>query len=126
MYENDVHENGIIIPSKRKGNMQDIQEVVAVSEYAESRGIKVGDLIYVDLTKYVKMVPAHNYDSPIQRTQSPEGKTMVPKFEPPITKINDEIFFSPDYSDIDYIVTEWDELEETGLILPDNKIIETV
>lgn len=120
-YKDDVFEKGLV--KHKKGDMQEIQEVLEVSEYVESRGIKKGDLIYIDLNKYIKMVPAHNYDSAIQRTQAPDGKKMEAKFDPPYLKIGDEVFFHPDYSDIDYIVTEWEELEETGLVLPENKII---
>lgn len=121
LYENDVYEKGLI--RHKKGDMQDIQEVIEVGEYAAHRGIKVGDLIHVDLEKYIKLVPAHNYDSAIQRTQAPDGKKMDRIFDPPYIKIGEEIFFHPDYSDIDYIVIEWDELEETGLVLPDEKKI---
>lgn len=121
LYSNDVYERGILKHSK--GDMQDIQEVIEVSEYAASRGIKKGDLIYVDLEKYITLVPSHNYESSIQRTQSPEGKKMDRKFDPPYIKIGETVYFHPDYSDIDYIVTEWDELEETGLVLPEEKKI---
>ena len=121
LYKDDVFEKGLV--KHKKGDMQDIQEVLEVSEYAASRGIKKGDLIYVNLEKYIKLVPSHNYDSAIQRTQAPDGKKMDRVFDPPYIKIGDEVFFHPDYSDIDYIVTEWDELEETGLVLPDEKKI---
>ena len=121
LYKNDVFEKGLV--KHKKGDMQDIQEVLEVSEYAKSRGINVGDKIYVNLEKYVKLVPSHNYDSSIQRTQAPDGKKMDRVFDPPYIKLGDEVYFHPDYSDIDYVVTEWEELEETGLVVPENKII---
>ena len=37
------------------------------------------------------------------------------KFTNAYIKVGDEVFFHPDYSDIDYVVTEWEELEETGI-----------
>lgn len=121
LYENDVFEKGIL--KHKKGDMQDIQEVIEVGEYAASRGIKQGDLIYVDLEKYVKLVPKHNYGSAQERTLAPDGKKVDRVFDPPYVKIGEKVFFHPDYSDIDYIVTDWEELEETGLVLPENKII---
>ena len=121
LYKNDVFEKGLV--KHKKGDMQDIQEVLEVSEYAKSRGINVGDKIYVNLEKYIKFVPSHNYDSSIQRTQAPDGKKMDRVFDPPYIKLGDEVYFHPDYSDIDYVVTEWEELEETGLVVPENKII---
>lgn len=121
LYKNDVFERGLV--KHKKGDMQDIQEVLEVSEYAKSRGINVGDKIYVNLEKYIKLVPSHNYDSSIQRTQAPDGKKMDRVFDPPYIKLGDEVYFHPDYSDIDYVVTEWEELEETGLVVPENKII---
>lgn len=121
LYKNDVFEKGLV--KHKKGDMQDIQEVLEVSEYAKSRGINVGDKIYVNLEKYIKLVPSHNYDSSIQRTQAPDGKKMDRVFDPPYIKLGDEVYFHPDYSDIDYVVTEWEELEETGLVVPDEKKI---
>lgn len=123
LYTNDVYEKGLI--KYKKGDMQEIQEVISVSEYAESRGIKIGDLIRVDLEKYIKLVPTHNYSSAQERTLAPDGKKMDRIFDPPYLKINDTIYFHPDYNDIDYIVTDWEELEETGLILPEEKTIIT-
>lgn len=121
LYKNDVYEKGIL--THKKGDMQDIQEVIEVGEYAASRGIKQGDLIYVDLEKYIKLVPKHNYSSAQERTLAPDGKKVDRVFDPPYIKIGEEVFFHPDYSDIDYIIVDWEELEETGLVLPENKII---
>lgn len=126
VYEADVKENGVILDnSMSKGAVQDIQRVVATSEYAEQRGIHVGDLIKINLMNYVKMVPKNKYyKSAQERTLAPDGKQMEAVFVPPVMKLDKEQFLHIEYSDVEYLVQEYKmEKEDNGIIIPENKII---
>lgn len=120
-YDKDLVINGILRSSK--DTIKDIQKVVNVSEYAASRGIKEGDLVKIDLSKYIVARPLHNYGSAQERTLAPDGKKMDYSLIPPIIEIDEKPFLHIEYSDIEFVVLELEDIETGNIIVPEKKII---
>lgn len=113
LYENNVTNNGIVDASKEEGSIMELQTVLAVGPFVKS--VKVGDIVCVNPARY--QVTKHQEGSLKDGviTDNP-----VISYNFPILPINDKPCLYLYDSDIDFVVKEWeiieDNLEEVAVV----------
>lgn len=103
-WEYDGESDGLIDTAKSQGIVKPHQIVVAVGSAA--RNVKVGDLVIIDPTRFMKM--RYNEDS-LKNNVVKENE--VAGFDFPIIYINNEPHMLLNENDISYIVNEFEEFE---------------
>lgn len=116
-YEEDQYIGGIIDTSRTKGSLKEYQTVIAVGDTVKS--IKVGDVVSLNLKRYAVMQHKDGSmkdgvisDNPVigyrLDTIDIDGKECLKLYD----------------TDINFIIEEMEEVEDSGLILPETpKII---
>lgn len=118
-YEDDVITGGIIDTHRQKGSVKEYQKVVAVGSLV--RDIKVGDMVLINPKNYrvLKHEKGSLKDGVI--TDNP-----VVGYNIPTVEINGELFMYLNDNDIEYIVEEYEEVEDpkpSTIITPPTDII---
>lgn len=119
LYENDQMSNGVIDTRKTQGSLKEYQTVVAIGTTVLN--IKVGDVVAINPTRYAHM--KHNPGS-LKNGIIDDNAVVGYKFNT-ITIDNKEYLMLYD-QDIDFIVEEWEDVEDTGptkVIQPDKPSI---
>lgn len=106
LYDEDtVRAGGIIDPTKQKGTVKEYQKVVAVGDSV--RGIKVGDLVCIDATRFA--VRKHK-DNSIKTDI--EGGNPVLEYRFDIVEMDGKNYMLLQDRDIQFIIDEYEETEE--------------
>lgn len=106
LYDEDtVRAGGIIDPAKQKGTVKEYQKVVAVGDSV--RGIKVGDLVCIDATRFA--VRKHK-DNSIKTDI--EGGNPVLEYRFDIVEMDGKNYMLLQDRDIQFIIDEYEEVEE--------------
>lgn len=118
-YEDDVITGGIIDTHRQKGSVKEYQKVVAVGSLV--RDIKVGDMVLINPKNYrvLKHEKGSLKDGVV--TDNP-----VVGYNIPTVEINGELFMYLNDNDIEYIVEEYEEVEDpkpSAIITPPTDII---
>lgn len=106
LYDEDtVRAGGIIDPTKQKGTVKEYQKVVTVGDSV--RGIKVGDLVCIDATRFA--VRKHK-DNSIKTDI--EGGNPVLEYRFDIVEMDGKNYMLLQDRDIQFIIDEYEEIEE--------------
>lgn len=120
LYESDgVTKGGIIDSTKQKGTIKEYQKVVAVG--SQVRDIKVGDIVCIDATRFA--VRKHK-DNSIKTDI--EGSNPVLEYRFDIVEMNSKNYLLLQDRDIQFIIEEYDEVEEpkqSGIVQPPSIIV---
>lgn len=100
--------DGIIDDSKSEGYIKEYQTVLAVSDGTPT-SIKVGDVVLINPTNYMKPVHSNNRGSVTEQ----DSVEMVINF--PMITVNDGECLFLSYRDIDAVI-EGEEIEEVGIV----------
>lgn len=115
VFEDDVYDNGIIVYPK--GLVKPYQKVVKTS--LNNTLLKVGDLIMINPTKYIKK----KYDNSIREDL---GANPVETIDIPIVEIDGVNHFMITNYDVDYIISKFEEVEDikpTNIAVDSKKLI---
>jgi co-chaperonin GroES (HSP10) len=113
VYDGKTAENGVIIP---KGNLKEYQKVVAVGPTA--RTVQVGDLICVNPKRYA----VYKYkEGSIKNDIDQMQKVVSYNFN--VIKMDGKDYMLITDQDIDFIIEEYEEVEESPIIQVPTKII---
>ena len=117
VYPADYKEGSILSP--KAGKLMEYQEVIAVGD--SCRGIKVGNLVCIDLSNYADW----KYKKNSIKSDMEELTNEIIGYHVPQITIDGKKCLYLDIRDIKYIVEEYDdkENEESLLITPDKGII---
>lgn len=109
-YEDDVVDNGLI--TRHKGAIKEFQKVVAIGN--QVREVKIGDLIKIDPDAYkvVKHKEGSMKDGVIE-------DNVVVGYNFKTVKINGTTHLYIYDRDVEYIVSDYEEIDTSGLIKPD-------
>ena len=120
LYEVDgVTKGGLIDSTKQKGTVKEYQKVVAVGDSV--RGIKVGDLVCIDATRFA--VRKHK-DNSIKTDI--EGGNPVLEYRFDIVEMDGKNYMLLQDRDIQFIIEEYEEVEEpkqSSLVQPPSIIV---
>lgn len=95
------------------GALKEVQRVVSVGE--ASRGVKEGDLVYIDYDKYAKIV---SREDPITGTRDTIAKR-VRELEVPTVVVNNELYLTLDIADVKFVIEEYDK---NTIEIPDEEL----
>lgn len=112
-YDGETAENGVIIP---KGNLKEYQRVIAIGPMV--RSAKVGDLVCVNPKRYA--VYKYKGDS-LKGNMEQMQKVLSYNFN--VVKMDGVDYLLITDQDIDFIIEEYEEVQNSNLILPKTKII---
>lgn len=113
-YEEDQVSNGIIDTRKTKGSLKEYQTVVAVGTTVHN--IKEGDIVSINPTRYAVM--KHNEKS-MKNGIIEDNMVMGYKFN--TITINDKEHLMLYDQDIDFIVEECEDVEDSTVIVEQDK-----
>lgn len=113
-YEEDQVSNGIIDTRKTKGSLKEYQTVVAVGTTVHN--IKEGDIVSINPTRYAVM--KHNEKS---MKNGIIGDNMVMGYKFNTITINDKEHLMLYDQDIDFIVEECEDVEDSTVIVEQDK-----
>lgn len=123
-YATDLKTVGGIIDTTKAGSLKEYQTVLAVGP--DVRGVKVGDLICINPANYA----VRKYDKSSTKEAMVEHYNTVIGYNFNFIEINNELCLKLRDSDIDYVVEEFEEVEEpesqsstSNLIIPERKLI---
>lgn len=120
LYDEDgLTAGGLIDSAKQKGTVKEYQKVVAVGDSV--RGIKVGDLVCIDATRFA--VRKHK-DNSIKTDI--EGGNPILEYRFDIVEMDGKNYMLLQDRDIQFIIEEYEEIEEpkqSTLIHPPTDII---
>ena len=108
----DVTTQGGIIDTSKSGTMKEYQTVIAIGSMV--RNVKVGDIICINPKNYA--VKKYAKDS--------TKEAMVEHYNPVVgynfnmVEVGDDMLLMITENDIDYIVEEYDEVEEEDFLIP--------
>lgn len=117
-YEHDTVINGIIDTSKQQGGLKEYQTVLAVGDSV--RGIKVGDLVCVNPTRFA--VKKHQEGS-LKDGIITDNPVVTYNFD--VVEMDENKCLLLQDRDIDFIIEEYEEIPDVNnsIIQPDKKII---
>lgn len=115
-YEDDVVENGVIASGKTKGSLKEYQTVIAVGDMVKT--IKVGDEVCINPTRYQVM---QHKDKSLKNGVIGDNMMVGYKFHT-ITLGDKECLVLYD-SDIEFIVLEAEDVQESKIIIEKPQII---
>lgn len=106
LYKEDVNNNGIIDASKEEGGIREYQKVIACGPYVKN--VKPGDLVVINPTRY--QVMKHKEGSMLDGviTDNP-----IIGYNFPILPINDVPYLYIYDSDIDFVIKDYEETEDS-------------
>ena len=108
-YEDDVMISGLV--TKTAGTMKEYQTVMAVG--SSVRDIKVGDIVCINPSRYaVKKYEDNSIKGDVISTNP------VISYKFPIIEIDKEEYLLLQDRDIDFVIEEWEEEEETRSVSP--------
>lgn len=113
-YEEDQVSNGIIDTRKTKGSLKEYQTVIAVGTTVHN--IKEGDIVSINPTRYAVM--KHNEKS---MKNGIIGDNMVMGYKFNTITINDKEHLMLYDQDIDFIVEECEDVEDSTVIVEQDK-----
>lgn len=113
-YEEDQVSNGVIDTRKTKGSLKEYQTVVAVGTTVHN--IKEGDIVSINPTRYAVM--KHNEKS---MKNGIIGDNMVMGYKFNTITINDKEHLMLYDQDIDFIVEECEDVEDSTVIVEQDK-----
>ncbi len=113
-YEEDQVSKGVIDTRKTKGSLKEYQTVVAVGTTVHN--IKEGDIVSINPTRYAVM--KHNEKS-IKNGIIGDNMVMGYKFN--TITINDKEHLMLDDQDIDFIIEEYEDVEDSTVIVEQDK-----
>lgn len=120
LYETDAKTaGGLIDATKQKGTVKEYQKVVAVGDSV--RGIKVGDLVCIDATRFA--VRKHK-DNSIKTDI--EGGNPILEYRFDIVEMDGKNYMLLQDRDIQFIIEEYEEFEEpkqSSLVQPPSLIV---
>lgn len=119
VYETDGMTGSLIDVTKRKGTIKEYQKVVATGDSV--RGIKVGDLVCIDATRFA--VKKHS-DNSIKTDI--EGSNPVLEYRFDIVEMDGKNHLLLQDRDIQFIIEEYEEVEEpktSNIIAPPPVIV---
>lgn len=103
-------EAGLIKVTKRKGELNFYQRVIAVGDTV--KGIKEGDIVRINFKRYAI---AQHTPGKIDADQNKQYDKMQWTYQIPIIPIEGEEYLFLQDADIEYVVTEY-EIDEGGLL----------
>lgn len=113
-YEEDQLSNGIIDTRKIKGSLKEYQTVVAVGTMVNN--IKEGDLVAINPSKYVVMK-----HEPKSMKNGIIDDNMIMGYKFNTITINDKEHLMLYDSDIDFIIEESEDVEQTNIVVQQEK-----
>lgn len=120
LYEEDgVTKGGLIDSTKQKGTVKEYQKVVAVGDSV--RGIKVGDLVCIDATRFA--VRKHK-DNSIKTDI--EGGNPILEYRFDIVEMDGKNYMLLQDRDIQFIIEDYEEVEkpkQSNLVQPPSIIV---
>lgn len=105
VYEEDQFKGKLIDPSKAKGSLKEYQRVIAVGDTV--RGIKIGDLVCIDPTRYTVM---KHEDKSLQNGVI--GDNMVVGYQFNTITLRDQKCLMLYDQDITFVVDQYEEVDE--------------
>ena len=102
-YDDVLSESGIIDTTKQKGALKEYQPVLAVG--SSVRDIKVGDLVWVNPTRFSKPVHKKDENSILNNT---EGYSVQMTYNFDVIKMNNTQCLLLQDRDIDFIIEDWE------------------
>lgn len=100
---------GIIV--NMDGQLNPYQYVVAVGDTVHS--VKEGDIVKLNFNRYVK---SKHTPGDIDQENKIQKDDMSLSYELPIINVDDQTYLFMQNNDIEYIVTEFDGIDEGGLL----------
>lgn len=113
-YKNDVKQGGVVVVTA--GTLKEYQKVISVGDTV--RGIKEGDFVLINPTRYT--VKKHQEGS-LKNGIISDNPVVSYNFN--FVDVNDTICILLYDQDIDYVIQEYEEIEDkvSNLILPEEK-----
>lgn len=113
-YEEDQVSKGVIDTRKTKGSLKEYQTVVAVGTTVHN--IKEGDIVSINPTRYAVM---KHKEKSIKNGIIGDNMVMGYKFN--TITINDKEHLMLDDQDIDFIIEEYEDVEDSTVIVEQDK-----
>lgn len=117
-----MNESGLII-GNLEGTFKPVQTIIECGDAAKARGLKEGDLVSIDFTRYGKPKQKKDTNS---INESMDGYHVQMVYEIPIIMINDKEHLFLNDSDVEYVIEEFEMVKverDSKLIIPEKKII---
>lgn len=113
-YKNDVKQGGVVVVTA--GTLKEYQKVISVGDTV--RGIKEGDFVLINPTRYA--VKKHQEGS-LKNGIISDNPVVSYNFN--FVDVNDTVCILLYDQDIDYVIQEYEEIEDkaSNLILPEEK-----
>lgn len=108
---NVTTESGLVLPSKMDGQLNYFQWVVAVGPMVT--GVKEGDIVRINFKRYA--VPVHTKGA-LDADANIQHDNMSMNYEIPMVPIDGREYLFLQNNDIEYVVTEWEGVDEGGLL----------
>lgn len=115
-YTEDETINGVIDMRAQKGALKNYQRVVAVGDSV--RGIKVGDIVDIDPTRYAVMKHREGSMKDGIVTDNP-----VVGYNFKMVELDDVLHLLIEDRDVRYVIEEYEETKDSHIIKPDKKIV---
>ncbi len=116
VYEEDGKIGNIIDVTKKAGTVKEYQKVLAVGDSV--RGIKVGDLVSINPNRFA--IKKHK-DGSLKDGIISDNPVIEYRFD--IVVIDNKPCLLLQDRDIEFVVEEWEETEDTSIIHPNKDII---
>lgn len=116
VYEEDGRIGNIIDVTKKAGTVKEYQKVLAVGDSV--RGIKVGDLVSINPSRFA--IKKHK-DGSLKDGIISDNPVIEYRFD--IVVVDNKPCLLLQDRDIEFVVEEWEETEDTSIIHPNKDII---
>ena len=110
-YEDDETVNGVI--TRARGEMKPIQKVVAIGECVKT--VNVGDYVMVNPKRYIRV--NQERDNSIKDTMVESYKNVV-SYDIPTVELDGVIHLYLQDRDIDFVVEDYEEVQQSDIIVP--------
>lgn len=116
--EDGVTKSGLIDATKQKGTVKEYQKVVAVGDSV--RGIKVGDLVCIDATRFAVRKHADN-----SIKNDIEGGNPILEYRFDIVEMDGKNYMLLQDRDIQFIIEDYEEIEpeKSSILQPPSVIV---
>ena len=110
--EKDMYIKGtnLIDGRKIKKSIDEFQTVIAVGPHVN--GIQVGDLVYIDPTRFMKPTQVKKPNQPDSLKSGMEEYTSEIRYQFDIIELDGQPYLKLQDRDVDYVVEEFEEIEE--------------
>lgn len=116
VYEEDGKIGNIIDVTKKAGTVKEYQKVLAIGDSV--RGIKVGDLVSINPARFA--IKKHK-DGSLKDGIITDNPVVEYRFD--IVVVDNKPCLLLQDRDIEFVVEEWEETEDTSIIHPNKDII---